>query len=490
MIEDGTSSDEDEQLCPPGYESGCILEYYKLCNDARKKKLVDCRQMIKVYVEINPHEIKTIDDQKEEFQVLMMMKLWWKDPHLKNLRCTLRMDSGEDITGTIVKFSQDGNIVMKCKDGRTRTFKKSEYVSKHIQEPDWDKQFFPSFTFINIQGECNDLFKPIYEVVWSDQDGTFVSWRRKIDGTFAERLELHYFPLDRQLCRIKITAEKPIEDFQFVMLKKDHKHHFSRACDTFKVDQEMQKLCGSYVRYCDFELPFPSQRSMVNVIFHLDRQGDYYFNNMLLMVFLVNLMGLCAFAIPLHDASGRLSLVSSCFLAVLAYRYIINEILPRKAYLTAADKYITFACMFLIVICLQTVVFVIWRRGIEEVKEGQLSLASLWTRSTLDFYDYVLGVLMFIVWVAINGYLWCLWKLSRRQDWGSVYLENEEPYAPIQECQACGLQWLSKQCLHMETSKCPDPSCGSSEVQRKYLTPKQHPDPLVPEQYLPESPHV
>ena len=26
---------------------------------------------------------------------------------------------------------------------------------------------------------------------------------------------------------------------------------------------------------------------MVNVIFHLDRQGDYYFNNMLLMVFLV-----------------------------------------------------------------------------------------------------------------------------------------------------------------------------------------------------------
>ena len=37
--------------------------------------------------------------------------------------------------------------------------------------------------------------------------------------------------------------------------------------------------------------------------------------------------------------------VSSCFLAVLAYRYIINEILPRKAYLTAADKYITFACV-------------------------------------------------------------------------------------------------------------------------------------------------
>ena len=27
--------------------------------------------------------------------------------------------------------------------------------------------------------------------------------------------ELHYFPLDRQLCRIKITAEKPIEELSW-----------------------------------------------------------------------------------------------------------------------------------------------------------------------------------------------------------------------------------------------------------------------------------
>ena len=46
-----------------------------------------------------------------------------------------------------------------------------------------------------------------------------------------------------------------------------------------------------------------------------------------------------------HLTSLFITKVSSCFLAVLAYRYIINEILPRKAYLTAADKYITFACV-------------------------------------------------------------------------------------------------------------------------------------------------
>ncbi|CAJ1367267.1 unnamed protein product [Effrenium voratum] len=77
----------------------------------------------------------------------------------------------------------------------------------------------------------------------------------------------------------------------------------------------------------------------------------------------VNVMALCTFAIPVKDVSGRLGLLSGCFLAVLAYRYIVNEILPRKSYLTAADMYISFACLFQIGICAQTVVFGILRPG-------------------------------------------------------------------------------------------------------------------------------
>jgi hypothetical protein len=35
----------------------------------------------------------------------------------------------------------------------------------------------------------------------------------------------------------------------------------------------MQQLCTAYVRYSDLEVPFRTQRSMVKVIFHLDRKG-------------------------------------------------------------------------------------------------------------------------------------------------------------------------------------------------------------------------
>ncbi|CAK9083739.1 Repetin, partial [Durusdinium trenchii] len=138
-----------------------------------------------------------------------------------------------------------------------------------------------------------------------------VSYRKKIEASFSEHLELHHFPLDRQLCRIKLIAESPIEEFQFVIRKKDKPHHPSRCIGTFEVakDKSGEKIPAiAYVRYCDHECPFPKQRSMVNVLFHLDRKGDYYFNNILILVFLVNVMGCGAFSIPLDSVGDRLSL--------------------------------------------------------------------------------------------------------------------------------------------------------------------------------------
>lgn len=50
-------------------------------------------------------------------------------------------------------------------------------------------------------------------------------------------------------------------------------------------DKEIQNLCPAYSRYNDHEMPFWTQRSLITVMFHVERKGDYYFNNILLMVF-------------------------------------------------------------------------------------------------------------------------------------------------------------------------------------------------------------
>ena len=61
--------------------------------------------------------------------------------------------------------------------------------------------------------------------------------------------------------------------FKFNKLKFTHLSPIPHFSIPFFKDLGMQKLCTAYVRYSDLEVPFRTQRSMVKVIFHLDRKG-------------------------------------------------------------------------------------------------------------------------------------------------------------------------------------------------------------------------
>eukprot|EP00438_Fugacium_kawagutii_P013678 Skav217091 [mRNA] locus=scaffold187:18119:25644:+ [translate_table: standard] len=61
----------------------------------------------------------------------------------------------------------------------------------------------------------------------------------------------------------------------------------------------------------------------------LEPSGDYYFHNVLMNIFLVNMMALSAFAVPLPDVGDRLSLLSTTLVAVTAYQTVINENIPQ-----------------------------------------------------------------------------------------------------------------------------------------------------------------
>lgn len=495
-----SSSEEEIPLEPRGYENGILTEYWRFCDDPKKRVKVDCRGCRQVYVDVTAYELKKVADQEETFQVILMVKLFWLDKGLK-LKGTLKLKDGKEVEGEVLNISQQGTITMIDPDDRqTKEYGKGDYADKTIEPmTDMSQRFFPPYTFTNVQGEPTEIQKATYDFLWKDETGVFVSWSQKLDATFSESLELQDFPLDRQLCRVRILSQKPIEDVQFLLLDRKWPK-FSKVCEGFEVDQTLHGKAAAYVRYNDYEIPYYTQRSMLNLLFHLDRRGDYYFNNILLMVFLVNVMALCTFAIPLDDASGRLGLVSSCFLAVLAYRYIINEILPRKAYLTAADKYITFACMFLIVICLETVVATLWRSGIDKARRyDDLNESTLHRRKfrkqrldaiqMLDYYDLIAGLLLGLSWVVTNLCFWCMWKMSRRASWNHVYTVNQEPYCPVEECTLCGHRWLARQCNHMsEDGRQACPCCDTKAhvtKQVKYLSPMDFPNgPLVKPQPL------
>jgi hypothetical protein len=65
-------------------------------------------------------------------------------------------------------------------------------------------------------------------------------------GNQSQGLELHYFPLDRQLCRIKILAEKTIEDSKW-------KSGIAKQISGMRIVQEVLGMQGHIYIYIHWE---------------------------------------------------------------------------------------------------------------------------------------------------------------------------------------------------------------------------------------------
>ena len=110
-------------------------------------------------------------------------------------------------------------------------------------------------------------------------------------------------------------------------------------------------------------------------------------------------------------------------------------------------RYIIFACSFQVAICVETVILVILEAQLEAEEED--------ATDTYRSLDVSFGLVLSLVWLSTNLYLRWLWTSGKRQEsWQSVYHKNKEPYAPTDECLACGHHRLSKQCQHSNPDKC------------------------------------
>ncbi|CAE7781601.1 Glra2 [Symbiodinium sp. CCMP2592] len=468
----------DLHLYADGYDDDCVLrDYIQNCDNRDGGTPVDCSKAIKVYIDIVAHELKNVDDHREEFQMVFMLKLSWLDPDLKHFKSsiTVRDRSGftklhlRQLDVVITKMYCNGDIEFIDNSNlsqKRQLLRKHDYFS--IQEPEWKEYFFPSYIFLNMK---DDAVQPIEtrRLLWCGEEGGFVSYTVKYDAKFKEKLDLRAFPKDLQLCRIRLTAEKTVDEFQFVPLKSSAR---PQMCDMWVLDNDMQGKCSVYVRHLDRYLPYQFQRSCVNAVFHLERKGDLYFRSMFFMVFLVIIVSLCSLTIPLEDISGRLAHLSTCFLAIMAYRYVVGDVLPRKEYLTPADKYVIFACGLQVVIVVETILL--------QYVDGMIANSLLIERYT--------GIALLVAWLVLNHYLTGFSRSKSQRDWRSVYQDRREPYVPVKRCAQCGAAWLSKQCEHGDRKKvCPECGARAEDVSTIYLTPLDH-DPLVKPQVFPSAP--
>lgn len=224
--------------------------------------------------------------------------------------------------------------------------------------------------------------------IWTDsmrlmrlsEEGALILWKRKYGATLSESMELNRFPLDRQVLRIKITAEEPFEVFHFPdegPMAPQGSGWLSELPEEWDIPLEFRsdrkvlvfaeplvdrmETRGVYNPRDDAEQQRPhetdailrpdtpsrrpgplksfSQQSKMVMYLHVERNPSFYFWNVVFPILLIN--GVSFIAVWIHPFDdSRANLQVTFLLTLVAYKYTLSSWLPRKSYLTLLDKYV------------------------------------------------------------------------------------------------------------------------------------------------------
>ncbi|KAF6016580.1 hypothetical protein EB796_025111 [Bugula neritina] len=256
----------------------------------------------KVQVKIRAlvYAITDIDNEKQEFTANLSVRARWKEPLLQGLT------SKSDI--------------------------------------DWDDQWNPRIELENAVSIRN--FDKKYEISYFHTDLgdniPHVCLTMNISATFKEMFELDEFPLDYQALNIWLISEWSYSELDLV---KDDEYMDRLAVNTFTESKEWflyPQLIGEPVgeeEEIDEVSGSTSQYPLYTITAQVKRIHQFYMWNHVLYMFMIFLVGLSTFSIPVADVGLRISGALLVLLCALIYRLYMRPMLPVIAYWTALDKY-------------------------------------------------------------------------------------------------------------------------------------------------------
>ena len=246
-------------------------------------------------------DIRSIDDVKQEFEGVLIVRLSWTDPRLRS-----------DATAP-------------------RTFGPTEIWSPRYQI-------------------TNEVFarKRFRDLLHVGPDGTVVHIQR-LAGRFSSRLDLRRFPLDTQKLHLRLT----FPDFEPGQLEPLADRDFSGMV------KEMTIADWSLINWSLKADPVRvleriSRASMV-FSFEAQRRAGYYVWKIIFPLVLIVFMSWTVFWIKPENAGAQIGLATSSMLTLIAYRFILGNLLPRVSYLTELD-YFTLGATILVFLALVEVV--------------------------------------------------------------------------------------------------------------------------------------
>ncbi|CAH8834451.1 unnamed protein product [Trichobilharzia szidati] len=178
----------------------------------------------------------------------------------------------------------------------------------------------------------------------------YIVERRRLRGVFLETLELNDFPLDVQDLTITLTSERPESEVQLI----PDKNEPCRINLQTLVDQQEWKLHEHIEitrRSATQEYTHSSQsHPCISVTCRAARRPGYFYWNVFLIMFFITGLSFATFAVPPERPENRLQLSFTLFLTSVAFKFVINQSLPKISYLTYMDKYVLMSLAILCVV--------------------------------------------------------------------------------------------------------------------------------------------
>jgi hypothetical protein len=211
-----------------------------------------------------------------------------------------------------------------CDQNRPR---QEQTFSRQTAEGELEDGWDPNITFVD---EIKAPIKENQELKLFG-DGT-VEYQQKLNVTLENRYDLRKFPFDRQKLRIELesfdwTAE------QLVLKRETDKVAFSKR---FEIPEWRPVAVNSDIE----ERKEPRARtpfSELVVTLEVDRESGFYVWKILVPLVLLVGISWSVFWMSGETLAARIAISFTGILSVVAYQFVVNEVLPKVTYFTLWD---------------------------------------------------------------------------------------------------------------------------------------------------------
>lgn len=178
------------------------------------------------------------------------------------------------------------------------------------------------------------LERRLPEVVVVDAENR-VLYAQRFSGTIASTSDLADFPFDQQLFRIYVIAGGYTREEVELVIEPDRTGRSQRLS---VIDWEIGAVTAelSPFEYTADGRVFPG----CAFAFSAKRHSGYYLWKVMLPLFIVVFMSWSVFWIDPTAAPAQIGVAATSILALIAYQFVLGDLVPRLSYLTRQDRFL------------------------------------------------------------------------------------------------------------------------------------------------------